>query len=139
MPEHDNNETPGRAGPPIIDPNESMAVQSGSALMVATERGLLTYRCSIDTRSSDDADVQLIDQVRAELDVAGFTFTIPDLPGVYYLVFVTGRAGRHQPYLIPEGEVRSFVVAAALYHSAETASDFVYIRGTLPARREPRA
>jgi redox-sensitive bicupin YhaK (pirin superfamily) len=113
-----------------IDATESMATQSRHALMLAAEANLLTYRWPVDMRQ--DAQVA---QLRKEL---GADAQLPDNDGVFYLVYVTygnpNAAGkqRRMPVLIPEGEVRSFVLALAVKEGPETARLVQFMPGTLP-------
>jgi hypothetical protein len=112
-----------------IDATESMATQSRHALMLAAELSLLTYRWPVDMRQ----DVQVA-QLRKEL---GDHAELPDNDGVFYLVYVTyapaaGGWQRRMPVLIPEGEVRSFVLALAVKEGPETARLVQFMPGTLP-------
>lgn len=108
-----------------IDTNEPMATQSRQALMIADEMDLLTYRQPFDLR----VDTQRT-ALRAELGEAA---ELPDDAGVYYLVYVTDVDDNRHAVLLPEGEVRAFVLALAVKWDLDAARRVQYVPGTLPA------
>jgi hypothetical protein len=70
-------------------------------------------------------------------DELGADADIPDDDGVYYLVYVTDADNHRHAVLIPEGEVRAFVLALAVKWDRDAALRLQYMHGTLPVRTGP--
>lgn len=118
-----------------ISPDEPESIRARRMLMLAQNKGLLTFRWPFDTRTGTN-----VEKTTAELVRVGFIPKLPPEPGVYYFMWVkadddgmdpTDEAGR-RPVFIPEGEVKPAVLMLAV--KAGVSAEFVYREGMLPGR-----
>lgn len=105
-----------------IDPTAALSIQCMQMLMTAQEEGILVYRWPVDI--SNRTAVQ---NLRAELGKVN----LPDPDITYYFAYVPTSNGR-QPVLIPESDVRGFVLALAIKAGPKKAQRFTYRQGMLP-------
>lgn len=112
------------ASTPATGSDRSIATQSKSRLDDAEADGLLAYRLPVELRSPES-----LDRLHGEL---GDDIEVIADDGVYYWVFVNADDGTRQAVLIPEGDVRGFVLGLAAKAGAETVRRYAYRTGIVP-------